>query len=104
MRQLHLVAVRALFEVRQTDREVGAALALAGMRDASLGYTHEVDGLLRSSHDAMRRLVWDRGLPGPRGRSTDRRRSVARIGPGCQAVRSAARYEPRLRPNPLGAR
>ena len=40
VRQLQLVAVRALLERRHADGEVGAALALAGMRDASLGYTH----------------------------------------------------------------
>src|ERR1700720_3779182 len=47
VRQLHLVAVRALFERRDADREVRTALALTGMRDASLGYTHGVRGLLR---------------------------------------------------------
>src|SRR5689334_16799286 len=42
VRQLHLVAVRTLLEVGQVDREVRAALALAGVRNASLGYTHGV--------------------------------------------------------------
>src|SRR5687768_9497192 len=44
--QLHLVAVRTLLELGQVDGEVRAALALAGVRDASLGYTHGVVGSL----------------------------------------------------------
>ena len=99
MRQLHLVAVRALLERRHADGEVRAPLALAGMRDASLGYTHEVDGLLRSSHDAMRRLVLVEGCRDLAWRSSDRRRSVARIGPPCQVVvgrEAAQRLEPRV--------
>jgi hypothetical protein len=40
MGQLRLVAVIALLETRHTQGEVGATLALAGMRDASLGNTH----------------------------------------------------------------
>jgi hypothetical protein len=49
VRQLHLVTVRALFERRHADGEVGATLALTGMRDASLGYTHGVEGSFGSS-------------------------------------------------------
>jgi hypothetical protein len=48
MRQLHLVTVRTLLEIRQFDGEVCATLALAGMRNASLGYTHGGVGLLVS--------------------------------------------------------
>src|SRR4029450_2464789 len=40
---LVVAAVRAAV-VRASDGEVRAALALAGMRDASLGYTHSVGG------------------------------------------------------------
>src|SRR6185503_15428980 len=40
MRQLLLVAVLALHELRHAQRQVRAALALAGMRDASLGNSH----------------------------------------------------------------
>src|SRR6476619_2799989 len=40
VRQLHLVAVIALHELRHAQRQVRAALALAGMRDASLGNSH----------------------------------------------------------------
>src|SRR5918996_2151899 len=62
VRQLHLVAVRALLELGQLDREMRAALALAGMRDASLGYTHEVVGSLCRSWGAVagRRSGWER--------------------------------------------
>jgi hypothetical protein len=48
MRELHLVAVRTLLEVRQLDGEVRATLTLAGMRDTSLRYTHGVVVLLVS--------------------------------------------------------
>jgi hypothetical protein len=48
MRELHLVAVRTLLEVRQFDGEVRATLTLAGMRDTSLRYTHGVVVLLQS--------------------------------------------------------
>jgi hypothetical protein len=41
MRLLRLVAVRTLLERREADREMGASLALPGMRDASLGDAHE---------------------------------------------------------------
>jgi hypothetical protein len=56
MRLLELVAVRALLERRDADGEVRAALALAGMRDASLGYTHEVGGSFGWSRGA--RTAW----------------------------------------------
>ena len=46
VRQLHLVTVRALLEIRQVDGEMRATLALSGMRDSSLGYTHVVLGSL----------------------------------------------------------
>jgi hypothetical protein len=48
MRELHLVAVRTLLEIRQFYGLVCATLALAGMRYASLGYTHGGGGLLVS--------------------------------------------------------
>src|SRR6476469_10768624 len=51
VRQLHLVAVRALLERRHADGEVRSPLALAGMGDASLGYTHEVGGSFGSSRE-----------------------------------------------------
>jgi hypothetical protein len=37
---LRLVAVRALLERREADREVGASLALAGVGDAPLRDSH----------------------------------------------------------------
>ena len=40
MGQLRLVAVVAFLEPRHAQGKVGATLALAGMRDASLGNTH----------------------------------------------------------------
>src|SRR4029079_5192346 len=61
VRQLHLVAVRTLLEVGQVDREMRASLALAGMRDASLGYTH--GGLVGSLS------VWWRAIGGRRSGS-----------------------------------
>ena len=85
MRQLHLVAVRTLLEIRQFDREMRATLALAGMRDASLGYTHGVVALLFgviAGRDALAGCgSLDRGDDGCRGR----RRSLARIASPCQA-------------------
>ena len=53
MRQLHLVAMRTLDEVRQLDGEVRATLTLAGMRDTSLGYTHGVVMLLFGSPSGL---------------------------------------------------
>src|SRR3990170_1205755 len=46
MRELRLVAVRTLLELRQTDRQVRAALTLACVRHASLRHTHWVVVLL----------------------------------------------------------
>ncbi len=40
VRQLGLVAVRALLQLRRADGEMGAALALAGMRHATLRNAH----------------------------------------------------------------
>jgi hypothetical protein len=40
MRQLRLVAMLALDELRHAQRQVRAALALAGVRDAALRNTH----------------------------------------------------------------
>src|SRR5437879_824214 len=40
VRQLLLVAVVALLELRHAQRQVGATLTLTGVRDASLGNTH----------------------------------------------------------------
>src|SRR5215471_5880689 len=85
MRLLELVAVRALLERRHADGEMRAALALTGMRDASLGYTHSVGGSF-GSHRAWR-WGWFRAgrdpAPGDGRRSADRRRSVARNGSRC---------------------
>ena len=41
VRLLGLVAVRALLQLRRRQREVGAAIALPGVRRASLGDSHE---------------------------------------------------------------
>ena len=83
MRQLHLVAVRALLERRDADGEVCTPLALAGMRDASLGYTHGVGGSFGSSRDGDV-LAGCSGVRDLARRSSDRRRSVARNGRPCQ--------------------
>src|SRR3954471_23785025 len=40
MRQLRLVAVIALLELRHAQRQVRATLTLAGVRDAALGNSH----------------------------------------------------------------
>src|SRR6478735_1662508 len=57
---LLLVAVRTLLEVRQVDGEMRSALALAGVRDAALGYTHEVAGSLSE----VGRVAWPLDRPG----------------------------------------
>src|SRR6188508_1305998 len=75
VRQLHLVAVRTLLEAGQVDREVRAALALPGVRDASLGYTHGVSWApCRSSWGACLLPAGARG----RERGSRRRRSLPR--------------------------
>jgi hypothetical protein len=43
VRQLGLVATRARLQVRHRDRQVGAAIALSGVRDFPLGNTHWCD-------------------------------------------------------------
>src|SRR6478609_9833006 len=88
MRQLHLVAVRTLLERRQLDGLMRAPLALAGMRDASLGYTHEVAGSFGSSRIAMRWL--GNGLRTLDLRP-DRRRSLPRFG---RSRQSSAVWKP----------
>src|SRR6188508_957173 len=86
VRQLHLVAVRTLLEVGQVDREMRASLALAGMRDASLGYTHGVSW-------APCRSGGERSGDGARGRErgSRRRRSLPRNGWGRQPSGSGGR-------------
>src|SRR6188474_1816997 len=82
VRQLHLVAVRTLLEAGQVDREVRAALALPGVRDASLGYTHGVSWApCRSSWGACLLPAGARG----RERGSRRRRSLPRNAPWCLA-------------------
>src|ERR671925_1082952 len=75
VRQLHLVAVRALLEVGQVDREVRATLALARVRDASLGYTHGV-----SWAPCVVRGARSRDGARDRERGSRRRRSLPRNG------------------------
>src|SRR6476659_4831855 len=83
VRQLHLVAVRALLEVGQVDREVRAALALAGVRDASLGYTHGVSWApCRSGGARSRDGARSRERGSRRRRSLPRNRSRRQALPG----------------------
>ena len=97
VRQLHLVAVRALLERRHADGEVRAALALAGMRDASLGYTHEVAGSFGSSRMAMRWLA--DGASGTSGRRCRTDGGVYReIGRSPSVASSGAESPERLEP------
>src|SRR4029453_7715593 len=102
VRQLHLVAVRTLLEAGQIDREVRAALALAGVGDASLGYTHGVSWApCRSSWGAYLLPAGARG----RERGSRRRRSLPRNAPwrlgqasGASRARRACLARPALGP------
>src|SRR6476469_11000289 len=83
VRQLHLVAVRTLLEVGQVDREVRAALALAGVRDASLWYTHGVSWApCRSGGARSRDGARSRERGSRRRRSLPRNRSRRQALPG----------------------
>src|SRR6476660_9056861 len=74
------------------------------MRDASLGYTHEVGGSFGSSPE--RAMYW-LAVGGARDlgrRSSDRRRSVARTEPSCQGASVTARRSGSVGPDDVDPR
>ena len=91
VRQLRLVAVRALDELRQGDREVAPALHLSRVSDLSLGHTHGGSCSLCEAGDA--------GGPArrSRGSSTDRSGRADAPAPDGWPNRESTRSRPRRR-------
>jgi hypothetical protein len=56
MGSLGLVAVGALLQLRELEREMGAPISLAGVGDLSLGHTHETCCSFRAGSDGQGRM------------------------------------------------